>query len=99
MPDDAPAPFLSPSQRKLVGGALAVIAFVAIAALVVFAVIAAGQLLAFFSGVLWPLAAAGILALILRPVVDLLERRLRLPRWAASPSCSAPRGWRSPGLS
>ena len=83
MPDDAPAPFLSPSQRKLVGGALAVIAFVAIAALVVFAVIAAGQLLAFFSGVLWPLAAAGILALILRPVVDLLERRLRLPRWAA----------------
>ena len=64
MPDDAPAPLLSPSQRKLVGGALAVIAFVAIAALVVIAVIAAGQLLAFFSGVLWPLAAAGILVTI-----------------------------------
>jgi predicted PurR-regulated permease PerM len=42
-----------------------------------------GRLTAFFSGVLWPLAVAGILALILRPAVDLLERRLHLRRLAA----------------
>jgi predicted PurR-regulated permease PerM len=39
-----------------------------------------GQLVGFFSGVLWPLAVAGVLALVLRPVVELLEKRLQLRR-------------------
>lgn len=39
----------------------------------------------FFSSVLWPLAAAGIVALILRPFVDVLQRRLKLKRiWAVT---------------
>ncbi len=78
---DADSPrFLSASQRRLVGIAAGVVAFVAIAAGVVLGFIVFGQLLGVFSGVLWPLAAAGILALILRPVVDNLQTRLQLRR-------------------
>jgi predicted PurR-regulated permease PerM len=42
-----------------------------------------GKLLALFSHVLWPLAAAGVLALILRPVVSSLETRLNGRRLTA----------------
>jgi predicted PurR-regulated permease PerM len=42
-----------------------------------------GKLLAFFSDVLWPLAVAGVLALILRPPVATLARRLKLRRLTA----------------
>ncbi|WP_404421684.1 AI-2E family transporter [Nibricoccus sp. IMCC34717] len=35
------------------------------------------QLLGFFGDVLWPLAVAGVLALVLRPLVDLVEMRLK----------------------
>jgi predicted PurR-regulated permease PerM len=42
-----------------------------------------GRLLAFFSSVLWPLAVAGVLALILRPPVAALARRLKLRRLTA----------------
>jgi predicted PurR-regulated permease PerM len=78
---DADSPrFLSDGQRRLVGIAAGVVAFVAIAAGVVLGFVVFGQLLGVFSGVLWPLAAAGILALILRPVVDNLQIRLQLRR-------------------
>lgn len=49
-------------------------------ALLVILVIVLGRLIGTFSSVIWPLAAAGILAMILRPVVGLFERRLRLSR-------------------
>jgi len=78
-----PVPLFSPTQRKLVGFALAFVALAASAALIIFAGLSVVRLIAFFSGVLWPLAVAGILALILRPVVDVLERRLHLARWVA----------------
>ena len=74
---------LSESQRRLVGIALSLAAAALIAALVCGSVFVLSRLLALFSGVLWPIAAAGILALILRPCVSLIERRLRLPRIAA----------------
>lgn len=77
------SPILSDSQRRIVGSALALLAFLGSIVLLIAAFLVLGRLLAFFSNVLWPLAVAGVLALILRPVVELLERRLRLRRLTA----------------
>ena len=77
------ARLLTDGQRRLVGIATALLALLGAAALLgaVFWVLAwaVGR----FAGVLWPLAVAGILAVILRPAVDWLERRLRGRRLAA----------------
>lgn len=78
-----PAPLLNDSQRRTLGFALTLLALLGSAALLIVAFIVLGRLLAFFSSVLWPLAVAGVLALILRPVVDLVQRRLKLRRLAA----------------
>src|SRR5688572_13550873 len=51
--------------------------------MLIVAVIVLARLLAFFSSVLWPLAVAGVLALILRPPVAALARRLKLRRFTA----------------
>jgi predicted PurR-regulated permease PerM len=83
MPPPEPVPFLSPAQRRLVGVALGCIAVGVIAALVVGGFHALALALSAFSGVIWPLATAGILALILRPVVAALERVLGGRRLAA----------------
>ena len=83
MSDADSSRFLSDGQRRLVGIAAGVVAFVAIAAVAVLGFFVFGRLLGVFSGVLWPLAAAGILALILRPVVDALQTRLQLRRVTA----------------
>lgn len=72
-----PAPLLSDGQRRLAGFALTLLALLGSAALLLGAVYALAQLVSFFSGVLWPLAVAGVLALILRPIVDRLQVRLR----------------------
>ena len=83
MPAEPAPPFLSPAQRRIVGFALTFLALLGSLALLIAAVIVLGQLVGFFSGVIWPLAVAGVLALILRPVVELAEKRLRLRRPAA----------------
>ncbi len=75
MPETENAPFLSNVQKRLLAFALGLLAVVAIIALLTFVIIVLGELVGFFSGVLWPLAVAGVLALVLRPVVDLLEKR------------------------
>lgn len=80
-PDDVP--LLSPTQRRLVGTALAFAAIVGILALTVYTLNVAGHVVRQFSGVIWPIATAGILALILQPIVEFLERRLKLRRLAA----------------
>jgi predicted PurR-regulated permease PerM len=77
---ETPPRVLSVTQRKLVGFAAALLALAVTLALLVGAVAGLGWLLAFFSGVLWPLAVAGILALILRPIVDGIELRLKFRR-------------------
>jgi predicted PurR-regulated permease PerM len=77
------APLLSPAQRKVVAFAMAFAAATVIALLFGLLIFGLGKALAFFSGVIWPLAAAGIVALILRPVVDIFERRLRIGRLTA----------------
>lgn len=74
---------LTASQRRVVGFALTLFALLAAAAMMVAGFVALGRLAGYFSGVLWPLAVAGVLALILRPVVEIFERRLHLRRLAA----------------
>ena len=76
-------PLLTSSQRKLVGFAIGFAAIVSIFALVAFTLIMAGRFLGEFTSVIWPIAAAGILALILRPIVTLFIRRFKLRRFAA----------------
>jgi predicted PurR-regulated permease PerM len=76
-------PLLNPSQRRIAAFSLTLTALIGSAALLVGAVFLLGRLIGFFSGVIWPLAVAGVMALILRPLVDRLERRLRLRRTGA----------------
>ncbi len=76
-------PLLTPTQRRLVGTALGFGSVVAIFALTAASASLVGRFLAQFSSVIWPIATAGILALILRPVVILFERLLRGRRLAA----------------
>jgi predicted PurR-regulated permease PerM len=81
-----PPPFreiMTTGQRRLVGFALAFAALLAIAAGLVGALFVLGRMVGFFSGVLWPLAVAGVLAMVLRPVVALFEERLKVRRLAA----------------
>jgi predicted PurR-regulated permease PerM len=80
MPAEPPTPFLSESQRRITASSLTLLGFFAAAAAVVVTFIELGQLVAFFSSVIWPLAIAGVFALILRPVVEWLETRLRVRR-------------------
>ena len=74
---------LTDGQRRLVGFAAALLALMASAGLLGLAFWVLAWAVGRFSGVLWPLALAGIVALILRPAVDLLEDRLHLRRLAA----------------
>jgi predicted PurR-regulated permease PerM len=74
---------LTDGQRRLVGFATAFLALMVSAGLLGAAFWVLAWAVGRFSGVLWPLALAGIVALILRPAVDLLERRLHLRRLAA----------------
>ncbi len=83
MNDPGPAHLLSETQRKLVGFAAAALALAVTVALLVGTVAGLGWLLGYFSGVLWPLAVAGILAVILRPAVDGIEARLKFHRVTA----------------
>ena len=83
MPDDAPPPFLTAPQRRVIGGALVLLAGAVTVATLITALLLFGRVVGFFSGVLWPIAVAAVFALILRPVVALIEHRLRLPRSAA----------------
>ena len=62
-------------QTRLLWFALTGLAVAALVALVVAAVWGLGRVLDLLSPVLWPLAIAGVLACLLSPVVDFLERR------------------------
>lgn len=73
-------PLLNPTQRKLVGFALGFAAFCAIGWLLYVLLAGVARFSGYFSGVIWPLAVAGILALVLRPVVTVFEQRLKVNR-------------------
>ena len=83
MSDPNSGPFFTAAQRRIVGFALTLLALLGSAALLIGSLMVLGQLLARFSSVIWPLAIAGVLALILRPLVELLETHLRLRRLTA----------------
>jgi predicted PurR-regulated permease PerM len=72
-----PAP--SDRQARLMWSALTGLAVAILIALVVALVWGFGQVLGVLAPVLWPLAIAGVIAYLLDPVVDVLERR-RVPR-------------------
>ncbi|MCX6937044.1 MAG: AI-2E family transporter [Verrucomicrobia bacterium] len=80
---DTASPLLSPTQRRIAGFALGLFATIAAGALMVGLALLGVFLLGVFSGVLWPLVTAGIMALVLMPLVHLLESRLRVGRVSA----------------
>ncbi|MGF1449734.1 MAG: AI-2E family transporter [Opitutales bacterium] len=71
---------LSPVQARLLRYAITGVGVVIIAAVVLLAFIVLRNFVVFFSSVIWPLATAGILAFLLRPLVDWATAKLRLPR-------------------
>jgi len=73
-------PLFSPVQLRLVSVSLVFLSLVVSGYLIVKLVGGAVGLLGFFSGVLWPLITAGIMALVLMPLVHLLQRRLNISR-------------------
>ena len=73
-------PLFSTNQRKMIGFAVGLAAFLAIIALIVLIFMVLSRIVGHFSGVLWPLAIAGIVALMLRPMAGALERRLHVSR-------------------
>ncbi|HEU5079707.1 MAG TPA: AI-2E family transporter [Opitutaceae bacterium] len=77
MDQPAPAPLFTEGQRRLLAFTIGLFALVASGALLVFLFVVMGRLLGFFVDVLWPIAVAGIIALILRPTVNALEHRFR----------------------
>ena len=74
---------LTETQRRLVGWALGFGAFIAIVGLSAATLLLLARLVSHSSGVLWPLATAGILALILRPAVNGCERRFHFSRFGS----------------
>ena len=76
----ADTPLLTPVQRKLVGFALGFAAICATGWLLYILLAGVARFIGFFSGVIWPLAVAGIVALVMRPVVTLFEQRLKVNR-------------------
>lgn len=75
--------FLTPLQRRLVSVALVVLALNLIGAFFFGVFLLLQGLVVYFSDVLWPLAAAGILALLLKPLVHWFQRFLHLGRVTA----------------
>lgn len=83
IPPPPPPPFLSPVQQRIVSWSLVSLSLAAIGWVLLKCFALAGMLLAKFSLVIWPLAVAFILAMLLNPIVGLLQRRLRMGRGAA----------------
>lgn len=79
MPDNN-APFLSPSQKRIVAAGGTVLATVFLAATLYFLFVLLREFVAQFKDVLLPLAIAAILATLLRPLITLCETKTRLNR-------------------
>lgn len=80
MTEKESATLLTSRERRFVGVVVcfaAAIVFVSLLGLVTWAL---AKMFAFFSGVIWPLAVAGILSIMLRPVVAFFAERLRMGR-------------------
>ncbi len=71
-------------ERRLFRAVAVVTAIVVLLGLIAGIVWILGQTLLYFYSLIMPLCVAGIMALVLYPVVDYLERHLRMPRVLAS---------------
>lgn len=67
-------------QKRIIAFALTCLAGAVVVGFIVAAVILGAKFLSAFSTVVWPLALAIILALLLQPVCDFLERKFRFSR-------------------
>ncbi len=80
-PTPAPAaPWFSPAQRRLLSFAASCAAWAFLAWVLFQLVLVLREFLARFGHVIWPLIIAGILSVLLRPLVTAFERRLRFSR-------------------
>lgn len=77
-------PLFGTVERRLFRATAVLFAIVAMVGLIAGIIWILGIALSFFYSVVMPLCLSGILALVLYPVVDQLERRTWLPRYAAS---------------
>ncbi len=75
--------WLSPLQRRLITTALAGLSVFVIGALLFGLFLLLSAFVQNFSSVLWPLAVAGILTMLLQPVVSFVEERTRMGRIGA----------------
>jgi predicted PurR-regulated permease PerM len=69
------SPIPSENQRRLVWMAFSALAVAALVGIIVATVWGLGEALGLLAPVLWPLAVAGVLAYLLDPVVDWIEKR------------------------
>jgi predicted PurR-regulated permease PerM len=76
----SPPAWFSPGQRKFIALALTCVAGVSLGGVVFLAVWVLGRFIEAFGHVLWPLAIAAILSMLLRPTVNRIEHGLKLPR-------------------
>ena len=75
-----PPPLLTPYQKRIVAAAMTGLALALIVFLILGAFSIVGSFLATFSSVIWPIAVATILTLLLKPLVLTFERRLKMKR-------------------
>lgn len=81
MPDeDNSSRFFSSSQKRIISTGATLLAIAVVLAAIYFSFRLLQDFVTTFSNVLMPLAIAGILAMLLRPVVCIIERFLRLSR-------------------
>ena len=83
MPSEDSPRRLTPNQWRLIGSALALISLTIIVAFCFGLFILFREFVTTFAQVLWPLAVSGVLALMLRPIVQIFQERLKLNQtWA-----------------
>ena len=78
MSEKQPDRLFSDLQKRIVVAALTALGVVFLCAVVLLCFYLLKLFVGAFSGVLWPLAAAGILAMLLRPIVGLISRTLHI---------------------
>jgi predicted PurR-regulated permease PerM len=78
-----PHAWFTDGQRRLIATAIAALAAVVLAAVLFLAVYALGIFITAFGHVIWPLVIAGIMTALLRPLVNKIEKRLKLSRTMA----------------
>ena len=81
--DNRPTVSFAPGEQRLIRYTVVSLSAVALMGTIVFVIWVLGQILGALHALVFPLAVAGVLALVLLPVVELFERLLRMSRlWA-----------------